>query len=214
MRVSGEVTHLPEQRRGADASSWLAAHSRHVRLRRYAHAMGWSVTTDGALVGDIEGVAVRAYEERGRSTVVELVAPGLLPRMEMVPLERHVAQVSDGMREVHLGDARFEETYVVRAAEPWMARAVIDQGARRALLAAPLQTWTTHEDRLVARSRARIEPLDLFARATALRVLLFSVPWEAYEQRWALPSREAITAAVEARRLRESDPLPSMPRFA
>jgi hypothetical protein len=195
-------------------TSWLSGHSRKVRLRRYARAMGWDVTTSGAIVGEIDGVSVRSYEERGRSTVIELVAPGVLPRMEMVAADRHIPQVSDGMREVHLGDRWFEEVYVVRADEPWMARAVIDEGARRALLAAPVQTWITRDDRLVARSRARIEPLDLFARATALRVLLLAVPWEAYDDPWHLPSQVSVQEAVDARRSQPVERQPSMPRYA
>ena len=80
--------------------------------------MGWDLTTNGVLVGDIDGVSVRAYEDRGRTTVIELVAPGALPRMEMVVADRHLAQVSDGMRDVHLGDPVFEQVYIVRAADP------------------------------------------------------------------------------------------------
>ena len=206
---------VPAQRQPYEtSSSWIAAHSRKVRLRRYARAMGWDISHDGVMVGEIEGLAVRAYEDHGRTTVVEMLAPGRLPRMEMIPAERYVAQVSDGMREVHLGDRWFEDVYVVRADEPWMARAVIDESARRALLAAPVQTWTTCDDRVVARSRARIEPLDLFARATALRVLLLAVPWEAYVDPWTLPAQSAVNEAVEARRSRPVERQPSMPRYA
>jgi len=150
-------------------TSWLAGHSRRLRLRRYAAAMGWDFTTSGVMVGDVDGIAVRAYEDRTHATVLELVAPGVLPRMEMVHADTHVAQVSDGMRDVHLGDPVFERTYVIRAADPWMARAVVDCSVRRALVAAPKQTWATKEDRLISRSNVRCEPLDLFARATALR---------------------------------------------
>jgi hypothetical protein len=205
---------VPEPRVPHEASTWIAAHSRKVRLRRYARAMGWDLTTEGVLVGDIEGVSVRAYEDRAQSTVVELLAPAVLPVMEMLPLERHVAQVSDGMRDVHLGDTHFESVYVLRAAEPWMARAIVDSQVRRALLAAPLQAWTMNGDRLVARCRARIEPLDLFARATALRVLLLAVPWEAYNDRDTLPSLGAVTEAIAARRAKPTERLPSMPRLA
>lgn len=206
---------VPAQRQPLEAStSWIAARSRKVRLRRYARAMGWDISHDGVLVGEIEGLAVRAYEDHGRTTVVEMLAPGRLPRMEMIPVERYVPQVSDGMREVHLGDHWFEDVYVVRADEPWMARAVIDESARRALLAAPVQTWATFDDRVVARSRARIEPLDLFARATALRVLLLAVPWEAYDDPWTLPSQTAVARAVADRRAQPVERLPSMPRYA
>jgi hypothetical protein len=206
---------VPVQRSAHDLpSSWLSTHSRKARLRRYARAMGWDVTTDGALVGDVGGLAVRAYEDRSHATVLELSAPGLLPRMEMVGAESRVAQVGDGMREVHLGDPIFERHYVVRAAEPWMARAVIDHVVRRALMSAPEQSWITAGDRVVSRSRSRIEPLDLFARATALRVLVQAVPWEAYEEAHALPSHEAVTAALAARRTVPAETLPSMPRRA
>ncbi len=195
-------------------TSWLAGHSRRVRLRRYARAMGWDLTTSGVLVGEIEGVAVRAFEDRAHATVLELVAPGVLPRMEMVAADKHVAQLSDGMRDVHLGDPHFEKYYVVRAAEPWLARAVIDATVRRALLAAPAQSWTTKDDRLTGRSGARLEPLDLFARATALRALVRAVPWEAYTDRLTTPTREAVQEAMSERGLRPSEILPSMPRRA
>jgi hypothetical protein len=195
-------------------SSWLAGHSRRMRLRRYARAMGWDLTTTGVLVGDVDGVAVRAYEDRFQATVLEFVAPGFLPRMEMVNADTHLAQVSDGMRDVHLGDAMFEQRYVVRAAEPWMARAVVDSTVRRALLAAPRQTWATKEDRLVSRSGARLEPLDLFARATALRTVIAAVPWEAYADRQTPPTLEQVQAVVSERRMRPIEVLPSMPRHA
>ena len=206
---------VPSQRSPHEVpSSWLSTHSRKVRLRRYARAMGWDVTTDGAMVGEVGGLAVRAYEDRARTTVLEMAAPGLLPRMEMVGTESRVAQVGDGMREVHLGDPIFERHYVVRAAEPWLARAVIDHVVRRALMSAPEQSWVTSGDRVVSRSRSRIEPLDLFARATALRVLVQGVPWEAYEDAHELPSHEAVTAAMAARRTVPAETLPSMPRRA
>ena len=206
---------IPAQRSATDVpASWLAGHSRRVRLRRYARAMNWDLTTDGALVGEVEGLAVRAYEDRARSTVLEMCAPGVLPRMEMLPAEQHVAQVSDGMREVHLGDALFEAHYAIRAAEPWMARALIDAPVRRALLSAPTQSWVTQDDRVIARSRCRIEPLDLFARATALRVLISAVPWEAYTERTALPTQDAVMDAMTQRRSRPVEYLPSMPHRA
>ena len=195
-------------------SSWMAGHSRRMRLRRYARAMGWDLTTTGVLVGDVDGVAVRAFEDRFHATVLEFVAPGVLPRMETVLAAAHVAQVSDGMRDVHVADAHFESVYVVRAAEPWMARAVFDETVRRALLAAPRQTWTTRDDRLVARTDGPVEPLDLFARATALRTVIAAVPWEAYEDRRTLPSLEKVQAVVAERRSRPVEILPSMPRRA
>jgi hypothetical protein len=206
---------IPAQRSATDVpASWLSAHSRRVRLRRYARAMNWDLTTDGALVGEVDGLAVRAYEDRNHWTVLEMWAPGVLPRMEMVQAEAHVAQVSDGMRAVHLGDALFETHYAVRAAEPWMARALIDAPVRRALLSAPTQSWITQDDRVIARSRCRIEPLDLFARATALRVLVGAVPWEAYTDRAVLPTQEAVMDAVALRRQRPVEYLPSMPHRA
>jgi len=195
-------------------STWLSGHSRRVRLRRYARAMGWDLTTSGVLVGDIEGVGVRAFEDRVHTTVVELVAPGVLPRMEMVNADTHLAQVSDGMRDVHLGDAIFERQYVIRAADPWMARAVVDSSVRRALIAAPRQTWTTKEDRLVSRSSVRCEPLDLLARATALRYVIAAVPWEAYADRQSPPNLEQVQAVVSERRMRPIEVLPSMSRHA
>jgi len=194
--------------------SWLSGHSRRARLRRYAGAMGWNLTTSGVLVGDIEGIGVRAYEDRAHTTVVELLAPGVLPRMEMVNADTHLAQVSDGMRDVHLGDAVFERQYVVRAADPWMARAVIDLSVRRSLISAPRQSWTTKEDRLVSRSSVRCEPLDLLARATALRTVIAAVPWEAYADRQSPPTLEQVQAVVSERRSRPIEVLPSMSRHA
>ena len=195
-------------------TSWLAGHSRRLRLRRHAAAMGWDFTTSGVMVGDVDGIAVRAYEDRTHATVLELVAPGVLPRMEMVHADTHVAQVSDGMRDVHLGDPVFERTYVIRAADPWMARAVVDCSVRRALVAAPKQTWATKEDRLISRSNVRCEPLDLFARATALRYVVAAVPWEAYADRHTPPTLEQVQTVVSERRMRPIEVLPSMPRHA
>lgn len=216
MQYVGTASPSPASRATAhDAgSSWLSAHSRRLRLRRYADAMGWDLTTSGVLVGDVEGIAVRAYEDRAHTTVLELVAPGALPRMEMVNAQTHVTQVSDGMRDVHLGDTMFEMTYVIRAADPWMARAVIDLNVRRALISAPRQTWATKEDRLVSRSSVRCEPLDLFARATALRYVVAAVPWEAYTDRHTPPTLEQVQAVVSERRTRPLEVLPSMPRHA
>jgi len=176
--------------------------------------MGWDLTTSGVLVGDVDGIAMRAYEDRMHTTVLELVAPGVLPRMEMVNADTHLAQVSDGMRDVHLGDVMFERQYVVRAADPWMARAVLDSSVRRALIAAPRQTWTTKEDRLVSRSTVRCEPLDLLARATALRNVVAAVPWEAYADRQSPPTLEQVQAVVSERRSRPIEVLPSMSRHA
>ena len=195
-------------------SSWLSGHSRRLRLRRYARAMGWDITTTGVLVGDIDGIGVRAYEDRFHATMLELCGPGVFPRMEMVNFDTHLAQVSDGMRDVHLGDPLFERQYVVRAADPWMARAVVDPTVRRALLAAPRQTWATKDDRIVARSSCRFEPLDLFARATALRTVIAAVPWEAYADRHTPPTLEQVQAVVSERRMRPIEVLPSMPRRA
>jgi hypothetical protein len=206
---------IPSPRYATDVpANWLSTHNRRVRLRRYARAMNWDLTSDGALVGEVDGLAVRAHEDRTHSTVLEMWAPGVLPRMEMVQAETHVAQVSDGMRAVHLGDALFETHYAIRAAEPWMARALIDTAVRRALLSAPTQSWATQDDRVVARSRCRIEPLDLFARATALRVLISAVPWEAYTDRDVLPEQDAVLDAIAVRRTRPVEYLPSMPHRA
>ena len=218
MHIDGPASRLPTRRSGATpheaGTSWLSGHSRRVRLRRYARAMGWDLTTTGVLVGEVDGVAVRAYEDRLHSAVLEFVAPGVLPRMEMVYATAHVAQVSDGMRDVHLGDVMFEKQYVVRASEPWMARAVVDSSVRRALLSAPRQTWATKDDRLIARSGARLEPLDLFARATALRTVIAAVPWEAYADRLTPPTLEQVQAVVSERRMRPIEVLPSMSRHA
>lgn len=215
--ATGSLIHdgVPAQRQGHEIpSSWLATHSRKVRLRRYARAMDWALSPEGILLGEVGGLAVRAYEDRAHATVLEVHAPGVLPLMEMVGAENRVAQVGDGMREVHLGDPVFERHYVVRAAEPWMARAVIDAGVRRSMLSAPEQSWVTVDDRVVSRSRARLEPLDLFARATALRVLVQAIPWEAYADERTLPSHEAVVQALAARTDKPAERQPSMPRRA
>ena len=218
MHLDGSTSLTPVSRPKATAheagTSWLAGHNRRMRLRRYARAMGWDLTTTGVLVGDVDGVAVRVYEDRFHAAVLEFVAPGLLPRMEMVNTDTHLAQVSDGMRDVHLGDVMFEKQYVIRAAEPWMARAVVDSTVRRALLAAPRQTWATKDDRLIARATSRLEPLDLFARATALRTVIAAVPWEAYDDRHTPPTLEQVQAVVSERRTRPIEVLPSMSRRA
>ena len=183
-------------------------------MRRYARAMGWVLTTAGVRVGDVVGISVRSYEERGRVTVIELVAPGVLPRMVMVSATGHVALASDGMRDVHLGDPQFARAFVIRAAEPWFARAVMDTTVRRALLAAPVQSWITKGDRLIGRRSARIEPLDLFARATALCTVIAAVPWDAYTDRDTPPTLEAFQRVVSERRSHTVERLPSMPRHA
>jgi hypothetical protein len=95
-----------------------------------------------------------------------------------------------------------------------MARAVVDHSVRRALVAAPKQTWATKDDRLISRSNVRCEPLDLFARATALRYVIAAVPWEAYADRHTPPTLEQVQAVVSERRTRPIEVLPSMPRHA
>jgi hypothetical protein len=176
--------------------------------------MGWHLTTDGVLVGDVEGIAIRAYEDRRHLAVVELAAPGVLPRMELRPRAGGASQVGDGMREVRTGDARFDSVYQLRAEDPWMARAVVDATVRSALVSAPMQTVSASGERLVARSDSGLDPLDLFARGSALRVLLQAVPWEAYTDRTAVPDREAVQQVLRLRQLRPVEPLPSVGRRA
>jgi hypothetical protein len=178
--------------------------------------MGWEFSPDGHLVGEIDGVAIEVYEDRDRMSIVKLRAPALMPRLATRPRDQHPLTVSDGdgMREVPTGDLSFDRRYLLRAAEPWLARAVVDVGVRRALMAAPTQSWTTVGEDLVARSRAALEPLDLLARATALRALIQAVPWEAYDDRVTTPTPAAVQAAMRARQLRPIESLPSMPRRA
>lgn len=194
--------------------SWLATCTRRGRLRRYARAMGWHVTTDGVLVGDVDGVAVRAYEDRKHVAVMELVAPGMLPRLEVRPRDASSTQVIDGLRVVRTGDARFDRVYVLRAEEPWLARAVFDHAVRDALVSAPRQSITTSGERLIARGGSGLDPLDLFARGSALRLLLQSVPWAAYPDRRTIPTQQAVQEVVRERQMLPVEPLPSVGRRA
>lgn len=194
---------------------WLGSgYGKRGRLKRYADAMGWQFSAEGHLVGEMDGVAIRVYEDRDRVSVVMLRAPAVMPRIEMRPRDQHPFVDGDGMRDVPTGDLSFDRRYLLRAAEPWLARAVIDVGVRRALLAAPTQSWSTSGEHLVARSRTGGDPLDLLARATALRALIQAVPWEAYVDRMTMPTPAAVQAAMRERRLRPIETLPSMPRNA
>lgn len=195
-------------------SQWLIAHTRRGRLRRYARAMGWHLTTEGVLLGDVDGMAIRAYEDRRHVAVVELVAPGVLPRFELRSRASATSQVGDGMREVHTGDAQFDALYTLRAAEPWLVRAIVDNTVRRSLVAAPVQSITTVGDTLISRGGSGLDPLDLLARGTALRTVLESVPWEAYPDRRTIPSQDAVHEVVRARQMRPIEPLPSVGRGA
>jgi hypothetical protein len=90
----------------------------------------------------------------------------------------------------------------------------MDAGVRRALLAAPSQSITSVEERLIARGATGIEPLDVLARATALRALVKAVPWEAYPNRMTIPGQAAVQEIVRERQMRPLEELPSMPRRA
>ena len=195
-------------------AQWLVSHTRRGRLKRYAGAMGWYLTTNGVLVGDVEGIAIRAYEERKHIAVVELVAPAVLPRFEVRPRERTTPQIGDGMREVHTGDTRFDSFYSLRAEEPWLLRAIVDSAVRQSLVAAPAQSIAAVGDKLVSRGGSGLDPLDLLARGTALRVLLQAVPWEAYPDRRTIPSQAAVHEVVRSRQMRPVEPLPSVGRRA
>jgi len=192
---------------------WVVMHTRRGRLGRYARAMGWHLTTDGVLVGDVDGIAIRAYEDRKQVAVIELVAPGVLPRIELRPRDAGPVSVVDGLRVVRTGDARFDRLYVLRAEEPWLARAVFDHAVRDALVSAPRQSVTTLGERLLARGGG-LDPLDLFARSSALRALLQAVPWEAYTDRRTIPSQQAVQEVVRERQMRPVEPLPSVGRRA
>lgn len=205
---------FPPSRARRPSTSWVALHGRRGRLRRYARAMGWTLSSAGVLVGDIDGVGVLAYEDHGRVAVIELVAPAVLPRLEIAVRQTSIPQVGDGMREVLLGDARFDEKYVVRGVDAWLVRAVMDPGVRRALLSAPTQSVTTVEERLVSRGATGLEPLDVLARATALRALVKAVPWEAYPNRVTIPAQADVQEIVRERQMRPLEVLPSMPRRA
>lgn len=195
-------------------AQWVVSHTRRGRLRRYARAMGWYLTTEGVLLGDVDGIAIRAYEDRKHIAVVELVAPGILPRFEVRSRATATPQVGDGMREVHTGDAQFDALYSLRAVEPWLARAIVDNTVRRSLVAAPVQSIITVGDTLVSRGGSGLDPLDLLARGTALRTVLESVPWEAYPDRRTIPSQDAVHEVVRARQMRPVEPLPSVGRGA
>jgi hypothetical protein len=196
------------------SSAWVALRGRRGRLKRYADAMGWQLSSSGVLAGDVEGIEIVAYEDRTHVAVIELVAPAVLPRMEIGVRRTSIPQVAHGMCEMLTGDARFDEKYVVRGEDPWLVRAVMDPGVRRALLAAPTQSVTTHEDRLVSRGATGFEPLDIFARATALRALVKAVPWEAYPNRATIPAQAAVQQIVRERQMRPLEDMPSMPRRA
>ncbi|MFC6236300.1 hypothetical protein [Longivirga aurantiaca] len=195
-------------------AQWIVAHTRRGRLKRYARAMGWYLTTDGVLVGDVEGIAIRAYEDRKHIAVVELVAPAVLPRFEVRQREKSTPQIGDGMREVHTGDAHFDACYSLRAEEPWLIRAIVDSSVRQSLVAAPVQSITAVGDRLVSRGGSGLDPLDLLARGTALRTLLQAVPWEAYPDRRTIPTQAAVYEVVRERQMRPVEPLPSVGRRA
>lgn len=195
--------------------SWLSsAVGRRARIKRYAHAMGWEETPAGDLVGEIEGISIRVYEGENDSSVLELHAPGVLPRIEARPWEASVEVFGDGLRHVPTGDLTFDRYYMLRAAEPWLARAVVDVVVRRALLAAPPQSWVTSGEYLVAQSPTALDPLDALARATALLTVIHAVPWEAYADPLTAPTPAAVQAVVSQRRSRPLATLPSMPRRA
>ena len=195
-------------------AQWVVMHTRRGRLGRYARAMGWHLTTDGVLVGDVDGIAIRAYEDRKRVAVVELVAPAILPRFELRPLSAALPQIGDGMRAVHTGDARFDAVYTLRAEEPWLLRAIVDESVRGCLVAAPTQSITAVGDRLVSRGGAGLDPLDLLARGTAMRSLLQAVPWEAYADRRTIPTQSAVQSVLRQRQMVPVEPLPSVGRRA
>jgi hypothetical protein len=178
-------------------------------MRRYAHAMGWDLKPDGSLVGEFEGVIIRSYQDRA-GVVVELEAPAVLPTLELLARAKPPVPDSDGLHEICTGDTHFDRVYRLRAAQDWLALAVVDADVRRALLAAPHQTWWTDDVRLVAYAAGEFDPLDLLARATALRALIEAVPWEAYGDRFSVPSQTAMQAAIRERKLRPVESLPSV----
>lgn len=195
--------------------TWFSSSlGRRARVKRYARAMGWELTPEGDFVGEIDGVAIRVYEGEDSSSVLELRAPGVLPRIEARPWEASVEVFGDGLRHVPTGDPTFDRYYMLRAAEPWLARAVVDVVVRRALLAAPPQSWVTSGEYLVAQSPTALDPLDALARATALLTVIHAVPWEAYTDLQSAPSPAAVQAVVSARRSQLPETLPSMPRRA
>jgi hypothetical protein len=191
-------------------------HSRRARLKRYAKAMDWEFSPEGHLVGEVDGIAIRVTEGRDRDAVIDMLAPAILPRMTMQPRPAgdSPAASADGLRDVPTGDLTFDQRYHLRAEHPWLVRAVMDAGVRRVLLAAPLQSWDAVGEHLVSHSGSGFDPLDLLARATALRAVLAAVPWEAYSDRVSTPSPAAVQAALRTRRMRPVEELPSMPRYA
>ena len=189
------------------------SHGRRHRLKRYAKAMGWEFSPEGHLVGEVEGIAIRVTEGRERDAVIDLLAPAILPRMQMQPLAVPAPAPPETMRKVPTGDLHFDRSYELWAAEPWLVRAIVDAGVRRVLLAAPVQSWSTVGDHLVSHSASGFDPLDLLARATALRAVVQAVPWEAYTDRVSTPTPAAVQAALRTRRLRPVEDLPSMTRL-
>lgn len=189
-------------------------HSRKARLKRYARAMDWEFSPEGHLVGEVDGIALRVTEGPHRDAVIDMLAPAVLPRMRMRPRAEAEGDPDPDLRDVPTGDLTFDRRYHLAAVEPWLVRAVMDSGVRRVLLAAPTQSWTAVGDHLVSHSGSGFDPLDLLARATALRAVLQAVPWEAYSDRSRIPSPAAVQAALRTRRLRPVEELPSMPRNA
>ncbi|MFN8168671.1 MAG: hypothetical protein U0S36_07785 [Candidatus Nanopelagicales bacterium] len=189
------------------------SHSKRARLKRYARAMDWEFSPEGHLVGEVDGIALRVTEGPGRDAVIDMLAPAALPRMAVRP-RSSALRVEDGLREMPTGDVVFDGRYRLCGAEPWLVRAVMDAGVRRVLLAAPTQAWTTEGEHLLSHSGSGFDPLDLLARATALRAVVAAVPWEAYSDRASTPSPAAVQAALRTRRLRPVEELPSTTRFA
>ena len=143
-----------------------------------------------------------------------MLAPATLPRMELRSQRDPGVDAADGLRDVPTGDLAFDERFRLRGAEPWLVRAVMDSGVRRVQLAAPAQSWLAEGEHLVSHSGSGFDPLDLLARATALRAVLQAVPWEAYSDRTSTPSPAAVQAALRTRRLRPVEELPSMTRHS
>ena len=209
-----DSSYIPLPRAESEVG-WWAMRGRHGRMRRYAAAMGWELGPEGELHGTLDGFPVQVTHDRAAGLLVALTTLWRLPRIEVEPRVRAAAdeEPEDGLTELRTGDASFDAVYRVRAQDEWLARVVIDVEARRALLAAPEQSWVMRDRRMVAAAPETDEPLDLLARAVALRAVLSCVPSEVYPDPDTFPPPSALVEVVRRRRENAGVWRPSMSRF-
>jgi hypothetical protein len=194
---------------------WWTWRGRHGRMRRYAAAMGWELGPEGELHGSLDGFPVRVTHDRAAGMLVTLSTPWRLPWIQVEPRERAAADEDseDGLTELRTGDPLFDDCYRLRAEDEWLARVVVDIEARRALLAAPEQSWVMAGRSLCSAAAETDEPLDLLARAVSLRAVLSCVPAEAYPDPDTFPDPSALVAVVRRRRENAGQWRPSMSRY-